>query len=999
MEFNLEWIENPRYFAVNRMMAHSDHKYYRDENGMNRNYTSFKHSLNGLWKFSYSSNIERRILNFEKPEYDCKGWDNIKVPANIELEGFEVPQYTNIQYPWEGHEAIKPGEVPGIFNPVGSYVKYFEIPDEMKNERLYISFQGVESGFAIWLNGEFIGYSEDSFTPAEFELTDYIKDGENKLAVQVYKWTSGSWLEDQDFFRLSGIFREVYLFTMPSVHIYDMFVKTLVADDLKSAVLNLNLKVHDKEGRVEISLKDGNKKIINTTAGKTTDEYNIAAENVKLWSSEMPYLYNLEIKVFDENKMTEIISQKIGFRRFELKNGYMLINGKRIVFKGVNRHEISCFNGHAVSEEEMLNDIVTMKRHNINAVRTCHYPDNSRFYDLCDEYGLYLIDEANLETHGTWQKYLDGQSSLEDIIPKDREEWLDIILDRAKSMVERDKNHPSVLIWSCGNESFGGKNIYEMSKLIKELDNTRLVHYEGVFNDRSYNDTSDIESQMYPSVESIKQFLQKDRSKPFICCEYTHAMGNSNGAMHKYTDLAYTDMSYQGGFIWDYIDQAIMTKDRYGKPYLGFGGDFGDRPTDYNFCVNGLVYADRRCSPKMQEVKFNYRNIYIEPDKEKVLIKNRNLFTNTSEYECRVSVFRNGKEIFCSELKTDVEPLSEKEYVLPVKEYTNEGEYAVNISFLLRENTLWADKGYETAFGQYVYKVSEMKRECTKPLTIIDDLFTIGVRGEDFHVMFSRQYGGIVSYKYGKREMLSAIPKLNFWRAPTDNDNGNKFTYRYAQWKTAGIYAKTDKLTVDFFENKAVIIFEHILPTIDEDKVYVKYTVYGDGEIYVKLLINAENMDNEIPEFGMLFKMPADYDNVEWYGNGPMENYCDRKHGSRLGIFKNKVADNMSEYVIPQECGNKTGVRYIKLTDNQGKGLIFKHDEGMDCSALNFTPHELENAYHHYELPNIHHTVIKLSKSQMGIGGDDSWQALTHEEYRVRLKDSKRFEFSFKGII
>ena len=564
-KFDYSLVKDPQYFCDGRMEAHSDHMYYRSEEEREDEETSYRHSLNGLWKFHYARNYASTVAGFEEDSYSCKDWEDIYVPAHIQMEGYDAPQYANVQYPWEGHEELHPGQIPERFNPVGSYVKYFHVPENMKGKRVFISFQGAESGLALWLNGTFVGYSEDSFTPSEFELTEYLKEGENKLAAQVFKWTASSWCEDQDFFRFSGIYRDVYLYTVPEVHVYDLQIRSIPDETLKKASLEIVTKTW---GKVKMKLTLSRKGEIllqdeKALDGEDTCTWEIL--NPLLWSAEEPNLYDLDMEVYDENGMLqEIIPEKVGFRRFEMKDGIMTLNGKRIVFKGVNRHEFSSVTGRHVSREELIQDIVTMKQNNINAIRTCHYPDASPIYRLCDEYGLYMIAENNLESHGSWD-VAELTGDYTDIVPHNKPEWLGMMLDRVNSMYQRDKNHPAILIWSCGNESFGGKDIFEMSEFYRKNDPTRLVHYEGLFHDRSYNATSDMESQMYPSVEAIKDFLAKDDSKPFICCEYTHAMGNSCGAMHKYTDLTDAEPKYQGGFIWDYIDQSIYKKDRYVK--------------------------------------------------------------------------------------------------------------------------------------------------------------------------------------------------------------------------------------------------------------------------------------------------------------------------------------------------------------------------------------------------------------------------------------------------
>lgn len=1023
--FDYSLVKDPQYFCDGRLEAHSDHVYYGTDDNCEGE-SSFRHSLNGLWKFQYAVNYTSALKGFEKEDYNCRDWADIHVPAHIQMEGYDVPQYANVQYPWEGREDIHLGEIPEHFNPVASYVKYFSVPERMKGKRLFISFQGAESGLALWLNGQFIGYSEDSFTPSEFELTDYVKDGENKLAVQVFKWTASSWCEDQDFYRFSGIYRDVYLYTVPEVHVYDMEVRAIPEEGLKNAVLTLKTKNWGK-GTAEVKLSKEGVIVAERTLALDGESSLIAEiKNPCLWSAEEPELYDLELKIFDEaGVLQEVIPQKVGFRRFEMKDGIMTLNGKRIVFKGVNRHDFSSVTGRYVSEEDYRKDLTVMKRNNINAIRTSHYPNASILYRLCDEYGFYLIDETNLESHGSWD-CVDREKGYADVVPHDKPEWLDMMLDRANSMYQRDRNHPCILIWSCGNESFGGKDIYEMSQLFREKDPTRLVHYEGVFHDRSYNDTSDMESQMYPSVEAIKEFLAKDDSKPFICCEYTHAMGNSCGAMHKYTDLTDTEPKYQGGFIWDYIDQSIYKKDRYGKEFQAYGGDFGERPTDYNFSGNGIVYGGSRDeSPKMQEVKFNYQNITAKVSADSVQVINKNLFVNTDTFGCKVTVAKNGKVIRSAALETSVEPLGEKTYAFPFKKETGEGEYAVTVSFYLKEDRIWAKAGHEVAFGQYVYQIEGKKELCTEEFEVIRSNHNIGVRGMHFEVMFSVLNGGLVSYKYAGKEMIEAIPKPNFWRAPTDNDCGNLMPMRYAQWKIAsmyathkeyrishsfttpeahkefrhGIYGPANVPEVEMKEHSVVVSFRYFLPTTPASDCMLAYEVYGDGKVKTTLTYEPVEGLPDMPEFGVMFKFNADYNHVKWYGLGEAETYTDRKHGAKLGIYENMVSDNMAAYMVPQECGAKEEVRWATVTDRKGRGMLFEMEgEPMMFSALPYTPHEMENAMHPYELPQIHYTVVRVAKAQMGIGGDDSWGAFTHPEYLLDEEKKMEFCFSFKGI-
>ena len=1011
--FDYSLVKDPQYFRDGRMDAHSDHTYYRDGEEAQEKETSFRYDLNGIWKFHYARNYGSAVPGFEKEEYCCRDWDDIRVPAHIQMEGYDAPQYANVQYPWEGHEDIHPGEIPEHFNPVASYVKYFEVPEEMQGKRLFISFQGAESGIALWLNGQFVGYSEDSFTPSEFELTEYIKEGENKLAAQVFKWTASSWCEDQDFYRFSGIYRDVYLYTVPEVHVYDLQIRAIPDETLSAAALEIRTNTWGK-GSVKITLSKNGETVIKDEKALDGEEiYSWKVEDPVLWSAENPQLYDLVLEVYNEaGELQEVVPQKVGFRRFEMKDGIMTLNGKRIVFKGVNRHEFSSVSGRHVSEEELRKDLKTMKQNNINAIRTCHYPDASMIYELCDEYGIYMIDETNLESHGSWD-VAEFTKDYTYVVPHDKPEWLDMMLDRANSMYQRDKNHAAILIWSCGNESFGGKDIFEMSQFFHKEDPTRLVHYEGLCHDRRYNDTSDMESQMYPSVEAIKEFLAKDSSKPFICCEYTHAMGNSCGAMHKYTDLTDTEPKYQGGFIWDYIDQSIYKKDRYGKEFQAYGGDFGERPTDYNFSGNGIAYGGNRdASPKMQEVKFNYQNISAEVSADSVKVINKNLFVNTDIFDCKVTVAKNGKVIRRASLATSVDPLSEKAYALPFAKEEKPGEYTVTVSFHLKEDTVWAEAGHEVAFGQYVYKVEELKKVCLEGVEVIRSIHNIGVRGAHFEVLFSVLNGGLVSYKYAGKEMIEAIPKPNFWRAPTDNDCGNLMGMRYGQWKIAsmylshkdfrkGPYGPSNIPEVEVNEKTVKVTYTYLMPTTPLSECRLSYEVFGDGRVKTTLAYDPVKELGDMPEFGVIFKFNADYDRVEWYGLGEAETYSDRKKGAKLGIYANKVADNIAKYMVPQECGAKEEVRWAKVIDRKGRGMLFEMDENngpMMFSALPYTPHEMENAMHPYELPEVHYTVVRVAKDQMGIGGDDSWGARTHEEYLLKTDKKMEFSFVFKGL-
>ena len=949
------------------------------------------------------------------------------------------------------------------------------------------------------------------------------------------------------FFRFSGIYRSVYIYYVPEVHVEDIRIRPQVDESLTKGVLQVDLRMRGS-GCVRLSLTDPanhdrvlyDSGTIRFSQEQSVSETSPAIVSPRLWSAEKPNLYTLHAEVFDsDGNLVESLVQNVGFRRFELRDGLMLLNGKRIAFKGVNRHEFSSETGRVVSDEELLQDIITMKRNNINAIRTCHYPDDVRIYDLCDRYGLYMIAENNMETHGSWimhdqlrevaagrrendtevlreMKSRRPSDPIPDcVVPGDDERWAPLLLDRINSCYQRDKNHPSILIWSIGNESYGGPVLQKMTDLFHELDPDRLVQYEGIFHDRRYPATSDIESQMYPSVADIRNYLKQYHDKPFICCEYTHAMGNSCGAMHWYTDLAYEIPYYQGGFIWDYIDQSLCAKNRFGEEYQAYGGDFGDRPSSYEFSGNGIVYGDDRTpSPKMQEVRYNYQNISIDISDGKACIINRNLFTRTGEYDCVVEWLHDGIRIGEKAMEIDIAPDAPSEqYDLPFfGEETQPGDYTLRLSFLTREDQipqpLFSENeeetgflsgrlpvalpaGHEVAFGEWSY-IHEQRTDflsdeylygekkdggsgpavgdavpsdsCSgqseagacadkqSALEIIPGEENIGVRGAHFSVLFSGERGGIVSYEYKGKQLLNRVSRPNFWRAMTDNDRGARSDMQYAQWKIASLYQ--EHRTPEFFAGGGpemgmredgcfFLKLKYLLATCPVTSVDVAYRVAPDGRITMEMdyeppvsdsMVTGETVDSsgpvqgsgeenlrsiydpsawlrESPEFGFLFTLDADYDQVQWFGSGPEETYADRKQGGKTGVYQNRVMDNMARYLVPQECGNKENVRYIQVTDEAGDGLIFatgtqadRENPGfsrsplMCASVLPYTPHELDNATHACELPPVHHTIVRVSAAQMGVGGDDSWGAQVHPVYRVDMTKPMHFEVSFRGI-
>ena len=996
-EPRLTWLEDPEVFAVNRKEAHSDHVYYENTEEMVLGADMpLRQSLNGTWYFSYAKNPTVRVKDFYKKDFDCRMFDSIEVPGHIQTQGYDRCQYINTMYPWDGTEYLRPPMVSKEYNPVGSYVKYFVLEKNLQDKPVFVSFQGVETAFYVWLNGVFIGYSEDSFTPAEFELTPYLQDGENKLAVEVYKRSSASWLEDQDFWRFSGIFRDVYLYAVPKTHIEDLSVKSTLDNSYKNGKLYLKLKISGHtDCAVKAVLLNAEEKIVfeKNIKGNSICEISGEVENVHAWSAEDPYLYQLYLYVEDQKgNLIEAVPELVGFRTFEMIDKVMHINGKRIVFKGVNRHEFNVRRGRSIKKEDMLWDIEFMKQHNINAVRTSHYPNESLWYRLCDIYGIYLIDETNLESHGSWQKMGECEPSWN--VPGSRPEWKEAVLDRAKSMFERYKNHPSILIWSCGNESYAGTCIEAMSDYFHEKDDTRLVHYEGVFWNREFDHISDMESRMYAKPAEIEAFLSNDPKKPYISCEYMHAMGNSCGGMKLYTDLESKYELYQGGFIWDYIDQSMLRKNEQGEEVFAYGGDYDDRATDYEFCTNGIVYADRKISPKAQEVKQLYANVKLTPDENGVLIKNENLFISTEAYTLVYRMMLDGYPVFES-MRNVVVQAQEEQYVkLDYPNIDEPGEYTYEVAMELTEDTIWADAGHEICFGQFVKKVTEEEEQTTKKMQVIYGDVNIGVKGEGFLAMFSKSEGGLASLQYDGTEYITRAPKTSYWRACTDNDRGAKQGFDRSMWLTAGLYQKVIDVKVEELEEQVRITFEYELPTIPKAYSTISYVMSGDGVVHVHLLYKGTEGLPEIPAFGMDFKLKERYHNFEYYGYGPEENYVDRMEGARLGIFEGTAEENLSNYLIPQECGNRVGTRWLKVTDEYGRGLQFTCEEiPFESSVLPYSAYELENALHQEELPKIHYTWVRILAKQMGVGGDDSWGAPVHEQYRI--PSDKNLEIAF----
>ena len=1010
MKAKLEWLTDPEVFQVNRCEAHSDHKFYLNREELKKGKSRLVQSLNGTWKFRYAVNPSGRAADFYEEQVSAETFGEIQVPGHIQLQGYDQCQYINTMYPWDGKEFLRPPYVSEEYNPVGSYVTYFVPEQELLGRQVYLSFQGVETAFYVWLNGVFIGYSEDSFTPAEFLITEALKPGRNKLAVEVYKRSSASWLEDQDFWRFSGIFRDVYLYGIPETHIRDLFVNASLREEYTTGALKISMKATgEMSGTVNLFLKDGEGKVIAQKEQLPLEEETVIALDagvVQPWSAEIPYLYRIELEVRNsDDTLLEVIDQPVGYRNIEMIDGIMCLNGKRILFRGVNRHEFNPERGRAVTEEDMLTDIRILKQNNINAVRTSHYPNQSRWYELCDEYGIYLIDETNLESHGSWQKLGACEPSWN--VPGSLPEWKEAVVDRARSMLERDKNHPSVLIWSCGNESYAGEDILAMSEFFRQRDPSRLVHYEGVFWNREFDRISDMESRMYAKPAEIVEYLEKPTGKPYISCEYMHAMGNSCGGMELYTRLEDQYIRYQGGFIWDYIDQAVWQRDAQGNQRLAYGGDFDDRATDYCFCTDGIVYADRTLSPKIQEVKQLYSNVRIQVREKCIIIENRNLFADLEAFTFEERVEKDGQQIALRKLDIHAEPGTRTETARE-KLPGDPGEYTVTVTARLKEDNRYADAGHEVAFGQGVFQIEACQREEQTQkkarygtFHVIYGDVNIGVQGEGFSALFSRSEGGIISLVYGGKEYITRTPKLTFYRALTDNDRGMGAAYRDSGWLAAsmGMRYVPESFQVAEEPESLQITMEYEAKYPEVFRCTVTYRMAADGKLEMMIAYPGIRCEEYLPLFGIDFKMKKELRSFSYYGYGPEENYADRMCGARLGVFYTSADKNLSQYLIPQECGNREGVRWLKLLNQEGEGLRFCAEGApFAASVLPYSAYELENALHADELPVSRYTWVRLMAAQTGVGGDDSWGAPVHEEYRIPASKPLKLHFSVAPV-
>lgn len=1014
-----EWNNNPEVFQVNRLPAHTTLMPYDTLEGAlggDRKASPNRLALDGMWKFKLAPNPAQRPTTFFQNDFDASGWAEIEVPSNWEIKGYDHPIYTNVTYPWTGTEKPRPPAAPTVDNPVGSYRRTFTLPGEWSGREVFLTFEGVQSAFYVWVNGQYAGYSEDSMEPKDFDVTDKVRPGVNTIAVQVYRWCDGSWLEDQDFNRLSGIHRPVYLYSTPAAHIRDFTVVTDLDAACLDATLNVKAQVEGygtaslKGVKIETSLYDAEKKQVlgPEEAGRSlgSDKEWVmtqarAVARPAKWSAEAPYLYTLVLTLRDEaGKVLELESCKVGFRKFELADGVARLNGQPVKLKGVDRHETSPDKGNAYDREIMLKDILTMKQFNINAVRTSHYANNPEWYDLCDQYGIYLIAENNLETHG-----------VRDQVPRSDPNWTANCLDRIRSLVQTHKNHPSILLWSLGNEAGGGGNFKAMTDWIHANDPTRPVHYEG---DAS---VSDVKTNMYSRVAELHRYGVSGAKKPFMLCEYAFSCGNAAGNLKEYWDEIDAYPNLFGAFIWDYADKALKwpLPAEFGKgTYFAYGGDWGDKPNDGDFACDGVVFADRTLKPSIWEVKRVYQNIKIRPvdlAQGIVELENRNLFTNTRIYAGQWRLTADDKEIGSgrlTEADLDLAPLAKKPVRLNLGPVTPQPgvEYWLRLAITLKEDAPWAKAGHEVAAAQFKLPLAAAGTAGTAPRTaaaalqVSETADRITITGEKLKVELDKARGTIAAYAYAGKQLLAAGPEPNFWRAPLDNDKGNREPQRCATWRFAGRDRKVTGTQVSRNGDQAVKVeFNFELPTTTPSRLALVYTILGNGEILVDFTLTpGVGRLPEIPVVGMLMTLPGEFENVEYYGRGPEENYWDRNTGSDVGVYQTTAEKMFVPYVRPQEMGNRTDVRWVALTNSAGVGLLASGLPAaerplLEFSALHFTPEDLESAAHPYQLKRHAEITLRLNGRQTGIGGDDGWGARPHPEYTLQADKSYRYSF------
>lgn len=1026
-----DW-ENPRVVERNREPAHVPIVPYPDEHSAVAGVATrspWLLSLNGEWEFKLVPNPGSVPEEFYREDFDSKGFDTIPVPSSWQMLGYDKPIYTNVAYPFRA----TPPRVPHDDNPTGLYRKSFEIPEAWIGRQVFLVFEGVDSAFYVWVNGKLVGYSEDSRLLAEFNVTPYVRPGRNDLAVQVIRWSDGSYLEDQDMWRMSGIYRDVYLVCTPNLHIRDFFVRTELDSEYKDANLKIRVNVRNYSDRqvegckLEFKLLDPEGKpvfdkplmqTVGSVSAKTEVflDFEQRVENPRKWSAEHPHLYTLLLTLWGEGgQVLEVERCRVGFRKVEAKDGKILINGVPVLFKGVNRHEHDDVRGKAITVESMIEDIKLMKRFNFNAVRTSHYPNHPAWYDLCDEYGIYVIDEANIECHGltgfsrrmqdlerrlgkTWREIMEdvfaGKVKWEDLFkgvpenyaePASDPEWLNAFMERCVRMVERDKNHPCVVIWSLGNESGYGHNHAAASGWIHSYDPTRLVHYEGTIHVRGgVPPTVDVVSVMYPTIDSLIELAEDPNdNRPVIMCEYAHSMGNSTGNLKEYWETIYSHRRLCGGFIWDWVDQGLKRRTEDGREWWAYGGDFGDEPNDLNFCINGLVWPDRKPHPAMWECKKVFQPVEFEAvDLGSGVIKvvNRYDFSDLSGLDILWELREEGEIIQSGQLpKLRTPPKGEDVIIVPFRppQLKPGAEYWMMLRARLSEDTNWAEGGHEVAFAQFkvpfdvspspILKASEMPK-----LRVKDSDKQVVISGKDFKLLFDKLKGCVSSLSYGRFELVREGPYLNVWRAPTDNDAA-RMAFEWRKFGLDRVVHTVKGVKVEKVSPQLVRLHLEVVtraPDVTEGfECKYTYSVYGSGDVVIETEVKPSEKLPPLPRVGLRFSIPEGYETLTWYGRGPHENYCDRKEGAPVGVYSGSVDEQYVPYIKPQENGNKTDVRWASLTNREGVGLLVVGMPLFELSAHHLEAEDFDKAKHTFELKRRDYITLNVDYRQSGLGG------------------------------
>lgn len=1000
-----EW-KDPVVNEVNRSPMHTSYFAYQNEHsalkGCKEASQNFM-SLNGIWKFLWVKDADKRPMNFYKISYDDKSWDNMQVPGLWALNGYGDPVYVNYGYPWRNQFAGEPPAIPVADNQVGSYRKEIIIPADWKGKEIFAHFGAVSSNMYLWVNGQFVGYSEDSKLEAEFNLSRYLKPGKNLIAFQVFRWCDGSYLEDQDFLRLAGVGRDCYLYVRNKKYIQDI----RVTPDLDAQYLNATLHVAMNlkgGGTVDLKLLDPLGKEIVATSVKGTGQIQTRMEvaNPGKWSAENPILYTLIATLKDKGDVVEVIPVNVGFRKIELKNAQILVNGQPVLFKGVNRHEMDPDNGYYLSPQRMIQDIKIMKAFNINAVRTSHYPNDNLWYDLCDRYGLYVVAEANVESHGIGGHKTLARNPL----------FAKAHLERNQRNVQRSYNHPSIIFWSLGNEAGFGANFEACYTWIKNEDKTRAVQYEQA----KINEFTDIFCPMYQDYEGNREYCEGDIDKPLIQCEYTHAMGNSLGGFKEYWDLIRKYPKYQGGFIWDFVDQSLRWKNKEGVSFYAYGGDWNPYDaSDNNFMDNGLINPDRQPNPHMYEVGYFYQSIWVTPvdlPNGAINVYNENFFRNLDDYYLEWELQADGEIVrkgMVGKLNVAPQQTATVQLGYTMDDICQDKELLLNIMFKLKKAESLLPAGHVVAKKQLTilpYKtpdlaISNMPNSNIKvcaPTVIENDVNYLIVEGEHFRLDFDKHDGYLCKYEINGRQLLNEGSKLtpNFWRAPTDNDLGAGLQKKYAAWKNTGIYLNELGQKV---ENDLVIVNSEYTMEAVKAKLYLTYTINNCGAVKItqKMTVDQSATVSDLFRFGMQVQICEELEQVSYYGRGPIENYSDRNNSTWLGKYRQTVSDQFYSYIRPQENGTRTDIRWWKLMDKGGNGLKLIADAPCSVSALHYSIEVLDDGErkeqrHSEFLPCVDYINLCIDKVQMGVGGVNSWGALPLKDYRLPYQD---YEFSF----